>query len=399
MSNPYLAHREKKDKEKLKEDVFDADLIHRKRSRIKFRMNEPGKYEKKAKIEKLEKRIEQRKEAALLKKNEEREKEKQHWSRVPIPDVEWWDSCLVYPQSQYSEVDPNFKFDIPVPQLATIEEPKGTIPVTHLILHPLPPREEGKPFKIPTYLTKPEIKRMRRLRRLNEQQEKRDKILLGEIVEEPKLTLKNFSKVLQSEVLVDPTKAEQMVLDQIENRKLKHEEHNESFRLTKEEKREKNIKKWHKDRKKNLQRVVYKIYKMNHKIKNKIDMNATQMQMTGVLIWYKQDDDQFALLVAEGGRIATNRIQNLLNRRIDWKNMEQNNDEMDIDSNSDDMIDDDKETEHTELLWKGNVDNSIFENKIGQFRVKLCNKESIIPYVDHIGEEMKSYWNMTHNKS
>lgn len=396
--NPYLAHRNKKpEKERYNDDNFDTSLIHRKRSRMHLKMNKPGKYIQIAKKEKLMQRIEQRQASVQIKAKEEEDFIRQHWSRVPLPQIEWWDAVLLYPCESYDQLDPLSLFDTAVPQLATVEEPKGTIPVTHLILHPLLPSPDGKPVKIPIYLTKPEIKRMRRLRRLDEQREKQDQILLGEIVEEPKLTLDNFTKVLSPEILQDPTKAEQMVLDQIEERKEKHLQHNQLNKKTREEKNEKIIQKWQKDRRQGLFRVVYKINKMNFQIKNKIDLNAKQLHMTGVLIWYKHESEEYCLFVVEGGRIAVNKINSLLIRRINWKDMvaDKAENDMDVDNDSaDEDMDIVDENEYFQLRWKGLVKKSIFADKIGTFRVKMCDEKSIQPYLEYIGEEMESYWKL-----
>ena len=400
--NPYLQHR-KKDVEKARfnDDNFDKNLIRRKRSKIQLKMNAPGKYIQKAKKEKLQERIEQRKETVQLKQKENEKHIREHWSLAEVPEIEWWDNILVFPHESYDKVDPSFAFDKPVPQLATIEEPNGTIPITHLILHPLLPPQDGKPLKIPMYLTKPEIKRIRRLRRLEDQRERRDQVLLGEITEEPKLTLTNFTKVLSPEILQDPTKAEQMVRDQIEDRQEKHLLHNKSQKLTKEQRSEKFDQKWQKDRKKGLQRVVYKLNKMNFKIKNKIDWNANQMHMTGVLIWFKNDqNEEFCLLVVEGGRIACNKMSNLICRRINWNKMtattnQDDEDAMEIDEKSEDEMNlgvDDNES--YELKWKSDVKSSIFVDKIGTFRVKTLDNDSIDKYLEYIGEEMVSYWKL-----
>eukprot|EP00835_Amoeboradix_gromovi_P006156 NODE_674_length_5333_cov_0.595338.p2 type:complete len:403 gc:universal NODE_674_length_5333_cov_0.595338:546-1754(+) len=397
-ANPYLQHRQKDhEKSRYNDDNFDKNLIHKKRSKVQFRFNEPGKYILKAKKQKLNERIEQRQEIAHLKTKEDEKLIRQHWSRVPVPQTEWWDAVLLYPNKKYADVDSKFQFDRKVPQLATVEEPKGTIPITHLILHPLLPNRDGRPIKIPMYLTKPEIKRMRRLRRQETQKDLQDKILLGEIEDEPKLTLKNFTKVLSPEVLQDPTKAEEMVLDQVDSRRQKHEKHNEVNKLTKEQKSEKIKRKWEKDKKNGLHRMVFKLKKMNYSIKNKIDLNAQQMQMNGCLIWYKDETkhDEFSLLVIEGGRIACNRMFNLINRRIDWSHLATSKNDMEIDGESDDDMNIDLvSTEFYELKWKSKVSKSIFVDKLGDFRVKMCNVDTVSNYLEYIGEEMQAYWKL-----
>ncbi len=390
MSNPYLQHRERIDKPKYSDDHFDKSLIHSKRSRFKLKMNEPGKYIKKAKKEQLQVKIEEKRSILEKRAKEKEEYIRKHWSRVEIPQVEWWDSALIHPHTSYDDIDTSSLFDSPVPQLATEEEPNGSIPITHLILHPLLPSKDGKPLKLPTYLTKIEFKKMRRLKRLDTQREKQEMILLGELVEEPKLKLNNYGKVLPAEVLQDPTRAEQMVLDQVAARQQKHIEHNLESKLTKEQRKTKIIKKWETDRKKGLYRLVYKLDTMNFQIKNKIDLNAVDMHMTGVLIWLKEQNK--CMLIVEGGRVACNRMNNLLSRRIKWDGVTQDTNDMDMDI--DDMDIDTHKSVHYSMLWKGSVKQSLFKDKIGEFRVKLCNEDSLKDYIEYLGSDMRSYWNL-----
>lgn len=100
------------------------------------------------------------------------------------------------------------------------------INISNLIEHPIemaPPMKNTSTVQLPVYLTKKERKKIRRLRRREEQKEEQEKIRLGLIpAPEAKVRLANMMKVLGNEAVVDPTKVEMRVREQMAQRQKKH---------------------------------------------------------------------------------------------------------------------------------------------------------------------------------
>ena len=111
-----------------------------------------------------------------------------------------------------------------------------------MIFHPDPIVSDipTKSVVIPTFFSLAERKKMRKLNRQQKTQETQDKIQLGIIKPPPpKLTLKNFMKVLGTEALIDPSKAESIARAATEARLKEHQQRNAERKLTKEQKIEK----------------------------------------------------------------------------------------------------------------------------------------------------------------
>ena len=76
--------------------------------------------------------------------------------------------------------------------------------------------------------------------------------------EQPKVKISNLMRVLGNEAILDPTKVEAQVREQMKSRQDAHKKHNEEKKLTKEEKREKLKKKLMEDTSKVVQVAVFK---------------------------------------------------------------------------------------------------------------------------------------------
>ena len=92
------------------------------------------------------------------------------------------------------------------------------------------------------FLTAKERKRIRKNRRADEEQEKRDKQMMGLIpAPEPKFKLSNFMKILGDQAIADPSRVEARVMQQVRKRELNHEMDNLRRKLTPAQRKEKKI--------------------------------------------------------------------------------------------------------------------------------------------------------------
>lgn len=271
--------------------------------------------------------------------------------RDPVPQVEWWD-CFLLPSSEDYDLD-SIKFD------------KLNIYIEHPVPEKLP--EKDKSDSHSTFLTKKEKKRLRRIRREETQKEKQIKVMLGlEKPPEPRATLTNMTRVYGSKAYEDPTKIEQMVRQQMQERLDKHLTQNLERKLTPEQKKQKKLEKLRKNETGEIQVVVYKIKDISHPLHRKnIDHTTRDGALSGVLTICEQGDCN--LLVAEGGPRAIKKLRRLMEKRLQW-----------TENNSSNTCD---------LVWEGILKKRQFK----KFRFHEC------PTVDAAREVLESrnvahYW-------
>lgn len=199
---------------------------------------------------------------------------------------------------------------------------------THtLVQHPVPiltPAQraalEQAASKKPTlHLTKAERKRHRKLRRAERLREQQDLQAAGLLPPpEPRLTLSNYMKVLGDQAVLDPSKMEARVVEQIQARKRKHEKMNEERKLTKEEKAAKHARKLQEDTSQAVKVALFWVRDMSHPYhRAKVDLNAQQNSITGGVL--ECEVPELALVVAEGGEKAIKRYTRLMTVRMRWK--------------------------------------------------------------------------------
>lgn len=225
-----------------------------------------------------------------------------------------------------------------------------------LVQHPIPviPPNAPKEAPVPTlHLTKKELKRQRKLRRAEKQRELQDMQAAGLIpAPEPRLTLANFMRVLGEQAVVDPSKMEAKVLEQIQARKLKHDNMNAERKLTKEQRSAKMTKKLTEDTIDAVNVALFLVKDMSHRYhRTKVDLNAQQFKITGGVLECARP--MFNLVICEGGPKAIQRFTRLMLVRMKWKG--------EIESNVDDMDEEevvDAEGNTTEKPQKFNPDNS-----------------------------------------
>lgn len=191
-----------------------------------------------------------------------------------------------------------------------------------LIQHPIPVKPPNAPKDAPAptlHLTKKEMKRQRKLRRADKQRELQDLQAAGLIpAPEAKLTLSNFMRVLGDQAVMDPSKMELKVTEQIQARKLKHEKMNLDRKLTKEQRSDKRERKLNEDTSEAVSVALFLVKDMSHRYhRTKVDLNAQQNKVTGGVL--ECENPKMCLVIAEGGPKAIKRYTRLMTCRMKWK--------------------------------------------------------------------------------
>ncbi|KAL3783243.1 hypothetical protein HJC23_001150 [Cyclotella cryptica] len=117
---------------------------------------------------------------------------------------------------------------------------------------------------------------------------------------------------------------EAKVMEQIHQRKLKHERMNEERKLTKEQKAAKHARKLAEDTSTSVKVALFWVKDMSHPYhRAKVDLNAQQNSITGGVLECDQpgkgEDDKLVLVVAEGGEKAIKRYIRLMTVRMRWR--------------------------------------------------------------------------------
>ena len=200
-----------------------------------------------------------------------------------------------------------------------------------LVQHPVPvltPAQKAAlalaKEKAPTlHLTKAERKRHRKLRRAERLREQQDLQAAGLVPPpEPRLTLSNYMKVMGDQAVIDPSKMESKVMEQIQARKMKHEKMNADRKLTKEEKSAKHRRKLAEDTSTGVHVALFWVADMGHPYhRAKVDLNAGQNSITGGVLECAErvNGTSVNLVVAEGGERAVKRYIRLMTVRMRWK--------------------------------------------------------------------------------
>ena len=243
---------------------------------------------------------EQAEKESLIQINLELLKQKQE----PVPDVEWWDARVLADSASYGD----------------LEAPAGNLDkITVYVEHPVPiepPAEAPEPPPLPMFLTKKERKKLRRRTRMEKELQRQEMVARGFIpAPEPKVKISNMMRVLAADASADPTKIEQEVKKQMEQRLKNHNDRNAARKKTDEEKRAKKLEKIAKETEVETTVHLYKIGDLTSKQNRyKIDVNAQYYKLHGIGII----SEECSLLCLEGGAKSLNKIKKLLERRIKW---------------------------------------------------------------------------------
>ncbi|CAJ1970299.1 unnamed protein product [Cylindrotheca closterium] len=314
--------------------------------------------------------------------------------------VEWWDQELLpanlknavrsweakelskAAQSQLQQLDSKSgrtKVDLDTPEVqelrskcfdqAMLSYCKTAALVQHIV--PVKPKNANDGPKVqPTlFLTKKERKRQRKLRRQEKQRELQDMQAAGLVPPpEPRLTLKNFIRVLGDQAYVDPSQMEQKVMQQVQARQRAHLERNEANKLTKEQRSAKLARKYQEDTSGGLHVALFYVKDMSHPYhRAKVDLNAQQFNITGGVV--ECEVPQLSCIICEGGPKAIKRYTRLMLVRMKWKGPD--NDDLDYDDEEEE--DEEGVKRHTfnpnnkcELVWTGMATKRFFKGFVFQ---------------------------------
>lgn len=233
-----------------------------------------------------------------------------------------------------------------------------------------PPHAKDKPNVEPTlYLTKKELKRQRKLRRQEKQRELQDLQAAGLVPPpEPRLTLRNFIRVLGDQAYVDPSQMEQKVLEQVEARQRAHLERNERNKLTKEQRAAKLARKLKEDTTGSVHVALFYVKDMSHPYhRTKVDLNAQQFNITGGVLECEQP--QLSCVICEGGPKSIKKYIRLMTVRMKWKgpeNAEEEEDEDDDDEEEGVKRQKFNQDNKCELVWTGMATKRFFKGFVFQ---------------------------------
>jgi len=279
--------------------------------------------------------------------------------------VEWWDSLLLdEKESDGKEI--GITYDSPIKE--------GS--VTKLIEHPTQlrcPTDPMEPTLVPVFLTKKEMKKLRRQNRRETWKEKQEKIRLGlEPPPAPKVRISNLMRVLGVEAVQDPTKMEQHVRKEMAKRLKSHVDANASRKLTPEQRKEKKAQKMEEDVTLGVHVSVYRIDDLTNQSKKfKVDTNAKQLTLTGCLLLYRDCN----LVVVEGGPKQQKKYKRLMLNRIKW--------------DEDNVKDKEGIRNKCVLVWEGTVKERAFS----ELKFKLVQtEEQAREFLKKYGVE--NYWDL-----
>ncbi|XP_063849235.1 U4/U6 small nuclear ribonucleoprotein Prp3-like [Scylla paramamosain] len=282
-----------------------------------------------------------------------------------LPDVEWWDAVILEGNRYPEEGEPvKVKDDY----------------ITRLIEHPLEvkcPSDPTKPVSLQVFLTKRERKKLRRMNRRETWKEKQEKIRLGlEPPPEPKVRMANLMRVLGTEAVLDPTKMEKHVREQMAKRLKAHQDANAARKLTPEQQRDKKVRKIKEDISTGVHVTVYKVTDFsNGSHKFKVETNAKQLFMTGTVVLFKDIN----VVVVEGGPKQQKKYKRLMMERIKWAEESRSKD-ADLESKC-------------QLIWEGVVS----ERSFGEMQFKACPTELFAR--DHFKKHgVEHYWDLAYGK-
>ncbi|KAM4664454.1 U4/U6 small nuclear ribonucleoprotein Prp3 isoform 1-T2 [Discoglossus pictus] len=381
-------------KEKPSEDLesntfFDhrVTITPAQRQKRSFKFHDKGKFEKiaqrirtKAQLEKLQAEISQAAKktgiqastrlALIAPKKEVKEGE--------IPEIEWWDSFIMPTGTDLTE--------------EAIKKREDFHGITNLVEHPAqlsPPVDKDAPVTLGIYLTKKEQKKLRRQTRREGQKELQEKVRLGLMPPpEPKVRISNLMRVLGTEAIQDPTRVEAHVRAQMAKRQKAHEEANAARKLTTEQRKEKKVKKLKEDISQGVHVTVYSIRNLSNPSKKfKIEANAGQLYLTGVVVLHKDVN----VVVVEGGPKAQKKFKRLMLNRIKWDEQTTNTKAGDNDESDEESV---TKSNKCSLVWEGTVK----ERSFGDMKFKQCPTENMAR--EHFKKHgAEHYWDLALSRS
>eukprot|EP00299_Pterocystis_sp_00344_P020009 c9868_g1_i1.p2 GENE.c9868_g1_i1~~c9868_g1_i1.p2 ORF type:complete len:331 (+),score=93.72 c9868_g1_i1:36-1028(+) len=154
-----------------------------------------------------------------------------------------------------------------------------------------------------------------------------------------------------------PPKVEAEVRKQMAARKMKHEDENESRKLTPEEQKQKRDKKLFGGDGKQLYAAVYRIDDLSDpQHQYKVDINAKQNKLTGITAIVPS----FALVFVEGGAKPMARYRRLMERRVKWN--ERSTPREGAEPQPQHNSDDEGKQNTCSLVWEGPILKKAFQS-------------------------------------
>lgn len=276
-----------------------------------------------------------------------------------VPKVEWWDRVYLDDDMHIRKKYFEDQKDVDSDDESDDEERFG--PSIRYVHHPVPVQtNNSKNVVAKVYLTKNEQKKIRRNRRKLLREEKETRVKLGvDPKPEPKVRLSNMMSVYEhNSNIVDPTKWEQTVKEQVESRRQKHiqeneNRHKEALELRKSKKA---------DESSNIYCQVFRFKKLtNPKIRYKIKMNASQLGLKGTCL--RIGDQGSGIIIIVGKEKSCRFFNKLVTKRIKW---DENYEDRDTKTVAD------MTGNYCKQVWEGYSNDLKFPNLF----MKVCEDES-----------------------
>jgi len=367
------------------------DAAKNERKSRRFHFVKPGKYVQRAqtlRMQQLSLQMKQRVKSAMADVDGALPRIVPPMRHEPVPAVEWWDADLLS--------DPN-SYRSPLKDgviTAAVHHPVAMVPVC----------EPPPPAPLPLMLTVKERRKLQRRKRMEEERAKQDAIRFGIVPPpEPRMTLKNMTRVAASDSSLNPTQLEANVRRQMAERKANHEKANQERKLTKEQRAEKIRNKLREDTSNEVHVALFRAGDLrNGKIRYKVDIHAQEYNLTGCAILYQNCN----LVVVEGGPKGIRKFIHLMLNRINWDMVTT---EKKVDEDGNPLSGEDVEQPEPEeeagnkpkqkcvLVWKGTHVIRKFKN----FRFENCISEAMARKflsdkgLAHFWDQVRTYRDVT----
>lgn len=268
--------------------------------------------------------------------------------------------------------------------------------VQHIVPMKPPHVETEEATKSVLHLTKRELKRQRKLRRQEKQRELQDRQAAGlESPPEPRLTLKNFIRVLGDQAYLDPSQMEQKVMEQIQARQRAHLGRNQANKLTKEQRAAKKMKKLEKDAQSVTKVALFFVQDMSHPYhRAKVDLNAQQNFITGGVL--ECENPPMACIICEGGPKAIQRYKRLMLVRMKWTGTDEDEeDEEETEPDNEDAAPKHKfnKENRCDLVWEGLAVKRLFQGFVFQSCETAAQARKVLKAkgVEHYWDQVMEY--------
>lgn len=293
-----------------------------------------------------------------------------------IPNYEWWDESYLdksgnilpkytteYPEDIDSDYDSD-DMNSGVECMKSQTEETGP-PSIRYVQHPVPIKIPEEITAPKMYLTKLEHKKARRRNRKLQREEKMAKVQLGlEPKPETKVKLSNMMNVLDNDKNIsDPTAWENMVKDQIEERRQRHIQENEKRHEEAVLRKKSKVSDQIEGSEDLFCKAFYFQSLQNPKIRYKLKMNSQQLNLKGFCL--RVGEGGPGIIVVIGKEKSCNFYKKLVCTRIKWNE----NFKIKDATNNGELID--MTGNYAVEIWDG----LLKETKLRNWFMKICQTE------------------------